>query len=92
MRFFGDGADVPGSGTPEANREGERLESLRTFCYLLWPVLRLYLRYSDVWGRKDRLNSGVSAALSARPRGTQGRVGSNTTHLAEFAGCLRREN
>lgn len=33
------------------------------------------------------LPSGVGVALSARPRGQEGKVGSRTTHPAEFAGC-----
>ena len=73
------GAEVPGSGTPEANREAERLESVGTPWCLMWSELRSYLRLGDMWGRRDGPSSGVGVALSANPRRTQRRVGFNNT-------------
>lgn len=64
------GAEVPGSGTPKANREAERLESVGTLWCLMWSELRSYLRLGDMWGRRDGLSSGVGVALSANPRRT----------------------
>ena len=70
---------MPGSGTPEAKRETERLESGGTPWCLMWSELRSYLRLGDMWGRRDGLSSGVEVALSANPRRTQRRVGFNNT-------------
>lgn len=42
------GAEVPGSGTPEANREAERLESVGTLRCLMWSKFRSYSRLGDI--------------------------------------------
>ena len=71
------GAEVPGSGTPEANREAERLESVGTLWCLMWSELRSYFWLGDMRGRRDGLSSGVGVALSTSPRRTQRRAGLN---------------
>lgn len=48
--------------------------------------VRSCLRFSHMWGSKDRLSSGVECGPASQAGGgIQGRVGSNTTHVEEFA-------
>lgn len=46
------GAEVPGSGTPEANREAERLESGDTSVLNVVKVQVIFSRLGDIRGQK----------------------------------------